>query len=80
MKLAKYLEARGESAEAFARRSGLNRATVGVIVRGTSIPRTDTALAIVKASREEPAPDGGTVTFEDLVVGERDQNRTRRKK
>lgn len=80
MRLAEYLDARGESAESFARRSGLNRATVGVIVRGTSTPRTDTAIAIVEASREEPAPDGGTITFADLVVSESGQKRTKRKK
>lgn len=66
MRLADYLSSRGESSGQFAVRAGLVRQTVDYIVGGGK-PRIDIAYAIVRASRDEPAPDGGTVTYEDLL-------------
>ena len=65
MKLAAYLEKRDESEAAFARRAGLPQQTINQIAFGGGC-QVRTARLIVKASRDEPAPGGGTVTFEDL--------------
>ncbi len=69
MKLKQYLEARGESQGAFARRAGVEAATISAIVRDETRkgPTVSSAMLIVGASREDPAPDGGTVTYEDLL-------------
>jgi predicted transcriptional regulator len=66
----KYLEARGETVAAFSRRCGVIPATLSYIISGQSRPRIDTAHAIVQASRAEPAPDGGTIRYEDLLQEE----------
>lgn len=67
MKLAKYLEQRDESENAFATRSGVPQRTVNRIAREESVPLLDTASLIVAASRKEPTPNGGTVTYDDLM-------------
>lgn len=77
MKLSEYLAAKDESQESFAARASRHRPTgtpisqrtISRIVNGSSC-NAATARAIILASREEPAPDGGTVTLDDLVVGE----------
>lgn len=66
MRLADYLSSRGESSGQFAARAGLIRQTVDYIIDGGK-PRIDIAYTIVRASRDEPSPDGGTVTYEDLL-------------
>ena len=66
MRLLDYLEARGEKQAAFARRCGVDQRTVNRICLGDGCSAA-TAHLVIKASREEPAPDGGTVTLEDLV-------------
>ena len=67
MRLADYLEAKAESESEFARRAGIPQQTVNRVCHGEAIPRGDTMLKIVTATREKPAPDGGTVRFEDLI-------------
>lgn len=68
MKLGAYLEAREESVASFARRAGLSYRTVyNVLTDVDRLPSLKTAYAIIKASREEPAPDKATVTLRDLV-------------
>lgn len=69
MKLSEYLESRGESAHAFALRAGIKPRNIYNIVAG-SRPMIDIANRIVLATRSEPAPDGSTVRFEDLVPEE----------
>lgn len=66
MRLNEYLEARGESIPAFAVRAGIRQRNLYNVIAG-STPRIDLAAKIVAASRAEPAPDGSTVRFEDLV-------------
>lgn len=66
MRLRDYLRARGESESAFAARAGVPQSTINLICQGRGT-RVSTAAKIVRASRESPAPDGGTVRFEDLV-------------
>lgn len=73
MRLRDYLEANDETAARFARRAGLQEATVRAIVRLGSGCRVDTAQAIVRASEAQPAPCGGTVSYDDLVPAERDR-------
>lgn len=68
MDFQKYLEARGESELEFARRAGLQRQTVWNVAHGKVRCRIDIAAQIVRTSREEPAPCGGTVTYEDLAA------------
>ena len=68
MKLLPYLKARDESQGSFSRRAKLPLATVNEICREVTIPRADTADRVIDASREEPAPDGGTVTLKDLLL------------
>lgn len=72
MRLADYLAAREkqESIPEFSRRSGVPYRTVHNVASGGRC-RVDTALAIIRATVEQPAPGGGTVALEDLVV-ERD--------
>ena len=65
MKLSVYLELRDEKQVEFARRAGLPQSAISRACQGDGM-RLATASAIVRASREEPAPDGGTVRFEDL--------------
>lgn len=68
MKLSDYLAAREETANAFARRAGINHQIVYRVVNDPSAGVTmTTAERIRSASRAEPAPCGGTVTFEDLL-------------
>ena len=67
MRLRAYLTATGESARAFAVRSGVpHRSVLNVLERGTCTATT--ALAIIRASHEHPTPGGGTIALEDLVV------------
>lgn len=81
MRLVDYLEARDESQEAFAKRAsrheptgrGISQRTVSRIAAGGSCNAT-TALAIIRATRQEPAPDGGTVMLEDLAVADGDES------
>ena len=69
MKLRDYLDSRGESEAAFARRAGLAQRTVNRVANGggTSV---EIAAEIVRASRAEPDGTGGTVRFEDLIPEE----------
>ena len=67
MKLLRYLAERGISETAFARESGLDQRTINRIVKGQE-PTASTALRIIRASRRRPAPRGGTVSLEDLVL------------
>jgi len=67
MDLDTYLKAKGESASAFARRAGLPASTVIAIRALGSHPRVDIAQALVRASEDEPTPDGGTITYDDFV-------------
>lgn len=67
MRLREYLDARGEPELRFAKRSGLSQAAVHSIANHDSAdPRISTCTKIVVASREQPAPNGGTVTWEGL--------------
>ena len=69
MRLADYLVALDESESAFARRAGLPQRTVnGVISSGNCTART--ALKIIEASKDRPAPGGRIVMLEDLVIDE----------
>lgn len=65
MKLAEYLAARGESESSFARRAFVAQSSVNLIARGGGC-RAATAIRIVRASSAQPAPCGGTISFEDL--------------
>ncbi len=67
MKLADYLKARDETTAEFARRSGLAQQRVSDAAR-VGCRSLHHAEQIVHASRDEPAPCGGTVTFEELRV------------
>lgn len=66
MRLAEYLEERGESQTAFAKRCKIAQQTVNRISVGAVRPRIDHADKIIEATRDEPAPCGGTVTLQDL--------------
>jgi len=66
MLLKTYLDARGEKYADFGRRCHVKAATIRAIAVTGVRPRADVAHAIITASREEPAPDGGTVTLEEL--------------
>jgi len=71
MDLKTYLDERSESVARFAVRVGRHRyvapATIAAVRAGRTSPNMTTAQAIVQASEDEPAPDGGTVTYEDLA-------------
>lgn len=67
MELHDYLKARGESGASFARRSRTPQTTIGRAVRKEGIPNGLTCARIIQASKDAPAPDGGTVTMDDLV-------------
>lgn len=58
--------ARGEKEAAFARRAGLKQSTINLICNGGGTT-VGTASKIVHASMQAPAPDGGVVTYEDLI-------------
>lgn len=66
MRLRDYLAARDESEAAFGRRAGIPQKTVNQIACGAGC-YAKTAEKIIRASKEEPAPGGGTVTLEDLI-------------
>jgi predicted transcriptional regulator len=66
MRLEEYLEARGESIPTFAVRAGIKQRNLYNVIEGSN-PRIDLCAKIVQASRAEPAPNGSTVRFEDLV-------------
>ena len=67
MRLTKYLESRGESYRTFAERLDVKvtHQTVRRVALG-GWSKMNLAEAIVRASQREPAPDGGTVTLQDL--------------
>ena len=67
MRLGDYLNARGESARAFATRAGLTERLVQRVRRGDGC-NARAALAIIRASVSEPTLLGGTVTLEDIVI------------
>jgi predicted transcriptional regulator len=69
MRLSDYLAARGETQVEFSKRAGLPQSAISRACQGEGM-RLTTATAIVRATREEPAPDGGTVRFEDLEPSE----------
>lgn len=60
MRLPDYLQSRGESQSAFAKRAGIPQSTVNLICNGSGT-RTETAIKIVDAT-------GGLVGFGDLVA------------
>ena len=66
MRLVEYLDAIGESAPQFAVRSGVRYRTLRNVLSGDGC-HAATALRIIKATRELPTPNGGTVTLEDLT-------------
>ena len=68
MILKTYLDDRKESQNAFSRRTGLGLATVSELYQRKTIPSGYTCLVVIQASRDEPAPCGGTVTLRDLVT------------
>ena len=81
MGLKDYLDARGESQAGFARRSRLPQQTVNAICARGYARDLEVAERIVTASRREPAPDGGTVRYEDLMEGGgRDRRGSRRRR
>ena len=73
MRVKEYLEARGESQAAFAKRAteyleaGVSQRTVSRAAAGEGVHAVN-AWAMIEASKAEPAPDGGTVTLEDFVL------------
>lgn len=73
MRLDAYLTSRGESQQSFAARVAqivgrrVSQTTIGAVARGAQIPRSDLARAIIAASQQAPAPDGATVTLDDLA-------------
>ncbi len=74
MDIDSYLTARNESASHFSRRVSrfrdVSAAAIINIRNGTASPRIETAQAIVRASEAEPAPCGGTISYEDLAPRE----------
>jgi hypothetical protein len=71
MKLGDYLAARSESQMAFTERArrykpDLSQSTVSKVVRGEGCVAA-VAYALIRASQDEPSPDGGTVTLADVV-------------
>lgn len=66
MRLKDYLSAREESEVRFSKRVSVAQATINGICKGKGC-RLKTARKIVLASRSEPAPCGGTVTYDDLL-------------
>jgi hypothetical protein len=79
MKLPEYLSARKESLLAFARRSEVPQQTLHGIGKGKGCT-ISTAYKIVEASRRQPAPGGGTITYEDLVPELQQQKQKPRKR
>jgi len=71
MRLDAYLAARGESYRSFGVRTDTHGDTIRRIAEG-GWPQLRVADRIVEASRAEPAPDGATVTIEDLITAARD--------
>ena len=67
VRLGTYLAAGGESARAFAARAGVLHRTVLQVIHGEVRCNVATAAAIIRATRDRPTPDGGTVTLEDLI-------------
>jgi len=79
----RYLAARWkvahESKRQFAQRSMLPTQTVYDALHGEPVTLR-TAFYLVEASKEEPAPNGGTIGYEDLVTqAQRDERRARRR-
>ena len=66
MRLRDYLAKRSETQGEFATRAGISQQAVSKVCNGSAC-RIDTARQIISASREQPAPCGGTVTYDDLV-------------
>ncbi len=69
MRLRDYLSGRGESQLDFAARASVPQSAVSRLCNGGGV-RFPTAAKIIRATRESPAPDGGTVTWEDLIPEE----------
>ena len=76
MKPIDYLTERGEKQAAFARRAGIHQRSLNRALKGNCTMWL--AKLIVQASREQPTPSGGTITFEDLA-GNGDVDRKRGK-
>jgi predicted transcriptional regulator len=66
MKLRDYLDARGESENAFAKRSGIPQRTINRIANGGEC-LAGTAIEVIRASMQEPAPGGGIVDLDSLA-------------
>lgn len=73
MKLKDYLDRRGETQAAFAERAArisgadISQRTISRVCGGDGCTAA-TALAIIRATHDEPTPGGGTVALEDLVT------------
>ena len=74
MRTAAYLKATGESQASLAERATraggrpVKQQTISLLVlREQTDPKISTCHGIVLAAVERPAPDGGTITWEDLL-------------
>lgn len=75
MRVKEYLDARNERHDVFAKRASaylpedkvVSHRTVTRAVAGEGL-RASNAWAMIKASKAEPAPCGGTITLDDLVL------------
>lgn len=74
MTLSDYLAARGESQNAFSKRSGIPQRTVCRIC-ADGVCSLRNAHRVVQATKADPAPDGGSVGFEDLVPARKKKRR-----
>ena len=66
MTLKAYLKSRGESENAFAKRSGVPQRTINRVASGAEC-WTGTAIDIIRASAALPAPGGGVVDLDSLA-------------
>ncbi len=66
-RLARYLRSRNETPAAFAARAGVGLKLVLRALRGIE-PQLRGAVAIVEATREQPARGGLSVSYTDLIV------------
>ena len=67
MKLSEYIALVDGSEKKFAARAGVDQKTVNTLCRGITIPSSQTALKIIEASQDRPAPSGEVVTLRDIA-------------
>lgn len=72
MRLSAYLEARNERVYLFANRARTDPKAAYEFLRAERVPTLEILERWVAASRREPAPDGGTVTLDDLAAEARE--------